>query len=36
MKVLIVEDEQLARNSLRNIILKKFDDLEIVAMLGSV
>lgn len=36
MKVLIVEDEQLARNSLRNIILKKFDDLEIVGMLGSV
>lgn len=36
MKVLIVEDEQLARNNLRNIILKKFDDLEIVGMLGSV
>lgn len=36
MKVLIVEDEELARTNLRNIILKKFDDLEIVGMLGSV
>lgn len=36
MKILIVEDEQLARTNLRNIILKRFDDLEIVGMLGSV
>ncbi len=36
MKVLIVEDEQLAQNNLRNLILKQFGDLEIVDMLASV
>lgn len=36
MKALIVEDELLARNNLRNIIMKQFDDIEIVGMLSSV
>lgn len=36
MKALIVEDELLAQNNLRNIIMKHFDDLEIVGMLSSV
>lgn len=36
MKVLIVEDEPLAQNNLRNLTMKLFDDLEIVGMLSSV
>lgn len=36
MKVLIVEDEQLAQTNLRNMIQKQFADLEIVGMLSSV
>lgn len=36
MKALIVEDEALARNNLRNLIMKQFDDIEIVGMLSSV
>lgn len=36
MRVVIVEDEQLAQTNLKNIILKRFDDLEIVGMLSSV
>lgn len=36
MKALIVEDEQLAQTNLRNIIMKQFDDIEIVCMLSSV
>lgn len=36
MKVLIVEDEQLAQTNLRNMIRKQFADLEIVGMLSSV
>ncbi len=36
MKTLIVEDELLAQNNLRNLITKQFSDLEIVGMIGSV
>ncbi len=36
MKALIVEDELLARNNLRNTLLKHFGDIEIVGMLSSV
>lgn len=36
MKVLIVEDEPLAQNNLRNLTMKLFDDLEIVGMISSV
>ena len=36
MKALIIEDEPLAQNNLRNIIMKQFDNLEIVGMLSSV
>lgn len=36
MKTLIVEDELLAQNNLRNLITRQFSDLEIVGMIGSV
>lgn len=36
MKTLIVEDELLTQNNLRNLITKQFSDLEIVGMIGSV
>lgn len=36
MKVLIVEDEQLAQTNLRNMIMRQFRDLEIVGMVSSV
>lgn len=36
MKALIVEDELLARNNLRNLIMKLFDDIEIAGTLSSV
>lgn len=36
MKALIIEDEQLAQTNLRNMIMKQFDDLEIVGQIASV
>lgn len=36
MKVLIVEDEPLAQNNIKNLILGEFPDAEIIGMLSSV